>query len=304
MKQLKYLVIGTGGVGGSIAGFLALSGRDVSCIARGTHYEEIKKRGMNLVSTIKGNVNVPVKIFTSENYDDKADVVFVCVKGYSIDSIAEQIRKASHENTLVIPILNVYGTGKRIKSLVPEVNVLDGCIYIVAFISSPGEITQMGTVFRLIYGVPKGLNISSEMLERIRFDLTESGIKAIISDDIDRDTFIKWSYISAMACTGAYFDAPMGELQKAGNERDVFIGLSEESTAIGRKLGISLPDDMLSRNLAVLDSLDPESTASLQKDLKKSNESELKGLLFDMIDIADKVGVDIPVYRMVAGKFR
>lgn len=33
----KYLIIGTGGVGGSIAGFLALGGKDVTCIARGEH---------------------------------------------------------------------------------------------------------------------------------------------------------------------------------------------------------------------------------------------------------------------------
>ena len=30
---MKYLVVGTGGVGGSIAGFLALAGKDVTCIA-------------------------------------------------------------------------------------------------------------------------------------------------------------------------------------------------------------------------------------------------------------------------------
>ena len=32
---MKYLIAGTGGVGGSIAGFLSLAGKDVTCIARG-----------------------------------------------------------------------------------------------------------------------------------------------------------------------------------------------------------------------------------------------------------------------------
>lgn len=32
---MNYLIIGTGGVGGSIAGFLALAGKEVTCIARG-----------------------------------------------------------------------------------------------------------------------------------------------------------------------------------------------------------------------------------------------------------------------------
>ena len=34
---MKYLIAGTGGVGGSIAGFLSLAGKDVTCIARGAH---------------------------------------------------------------------------------------------------------------------------------------------------------------------------------------------------------------------------------------------------------------------------
>lgn len=40
----KFLIIGTGGVGGSIAGFLALAGKDVTCIARGKHLEAIREK--------------------------------------------------------------------------------------------------------------------------------------------------------------------------------------------------------------------------------------------------------------------
>lgn len=35
---MKYLIAGTGGVGGSIAGFLSLAGKDVTCIARGASF--------------------------------------------------------------------------------------------------------------------------------------------------------------------------------------------------------------------------------------------------------------------------
>ena len=39
---MKYLIAGTGGVGGSIAGFLSLAGKDVTCIARGAHLQAIQ----------------------------------------------------------------------------------------------------------------------------------------------------------------------------------------------------------------------------------------------------------------------
>ena len=125
-----------------------------------------------------------------------------------------------------------------------------------------------------------------------------------LSPDINRDTFIKWSFISAMAVTGAYYDVPMGEVQKPGKIRDTFIGLSTESAALGKKLGVEFPEDPVSYNLKVIDKLDPESTASMQKDLARGHDSEIQGLLFDMIAAAEEQGIDIPTYRMVAEKFK
>ena len=284
---MNYLIAGTGGVGGSIAAFLALAGKDVTCIARGAHLEAIQTNGLKLKSDLKGDHTIAVKACTAEEYDGKADVIFVCVKGYSVDSITELIKRAAHEKTIVIPILNVYGTGPRIQRLVPGVTVLDGCIYIVGFVSAPGEITQMGTIFRLVYGAHKGTEVSPELLEAVRDELVESGIKVDLSPEIQRDTFIKWSFISAMAVTGAYYDVPMGEVQK-----------------LGKKLGIEFPEDPVGYNLKVIDKLDPQSTASMQKDMAKGHESEVQGLLFDMITAAEEQGIDVPTYREVAKKFR
>ena len=269
----KYLIVGTGGVGGSIAGFLALAGKDVTCIARGKHLEAIREKGLHLRSDLKGNHFLPVQACTAEEYNEKANVIFVCVKGYSLDSIKDLLEKASDKDTLIIPILNVYGTGPRIGQLVPHVTVLDGCIYIVGFVSGPGEITQMGKIFRLVFGARPQQGVAPERLETIADVLRKAGIKADISDDINRDTFIKWSFISAMACTGAYHDVPMGPLQHPGAERDTFIGLSKESSEIGRKMGITYAEDPIEYNLKVIDKLDPDSTASMQKDIAKGHES-------------------------------
>ncbi len=188
--------------------------------------------------------------------------------------------------------------------LVPGVTVLDGCIYIVGFVSGRGEITQMGKIFRLVYGAHRSTIVSRETLEAVQRDLQESGIKAEISDDIDRDTFVKWSFISAMAVTGAYYDVPMGEVQKPGKVRNTFIGLSQESAALGRKLGIEFKEDIVQYNLKVIDKLAPESTASMQKDMAKGHQSEVQGLLFDMITAAEEQGIEVPTYRMVAEKFK
>lgn len=301
---MNYLIIGTGGVGGSIAGFLALAGKEVTCIARGKHLENIRNYGLHLKSDLKGEHYLKVNAYTAEEYQEKADVIFVCVKGYSIDSVKEVIERASAPHTLVIPILNVYGTGPRIGRLTPEVTVLDGCIYIVGFVSGEGEITQMGSIFRLVFGARPEQGVSQERIEAIAEDVRSCGIKVDVSGDINRDTFIKWAFISAMACTGAYHDVPMGEVQHEGEVRDTFIGLSRESAEIGHKMGISYPEDPVSYNLKVIDKLDPHSTASMQKDLARGHASEIQGMLFDMIDLGERLGISMPTYQKVAQKFK
>lgn len=322
---MNYLIAGTGGVGGNIAGFLALAGKKVTCIARGEHLKAMQEKGLVLHSGLKGEQTITVRPLTSESpdatapaaenknfikactaeeYTEKADVIFVCVKGYSLTSITDMIKRAAHQNTIVIPILNVYGTGPRIQRLVPGVTVLDGCIYIVGFVSAPGEITQMGSIFRLVYGAHKGTVVAPGMMEAIQQDLQESGIKVDISPDINRDTFIKWSFISAMAVTGAYYDVPMGEVQKPGEIRDTFIGLSRESAALGGKLGIEFEENPVDYNLKVIDKLAPESTASMQKDIARGHQSEVEGLLFGMIAAAKEQGIPTPTYERIARKFK
>ncbi len=68
-----------------------------------------------------------------------------------------------------------------------------------------------------------------------------------------------------MACTGAYHNVPMGALQHPGEERDTFIGLSRESSEMGRRMGIIFPEDPIEYNLKIIDKLDHQSTASMQK---------------------------------------
>ena len=257
-------------MGGSIAGFLALAGKDVTCIARGKHLKAIREKGLHLKSDLKGEHYLSVKACTAEEYNEQADVIFVCVKGYSINSIQDVLERASHQDTLVIPILNVYGTGPRIGRLVPRVTVLDGCIYIVGFVSGTGEITQMGKIFRLVFGARPEQEIAPGRLEAVANALRDAGIKADISEDINRDTFI---------------------------------GLSRESSEMGRRMGIIFPEDPIEYNLKIIDKLDPQSTASMQKDIAKGHESEIQGMLFDMIELGEKLKVDMPTYRKVEKKF-
>ena len=113
---MKYLVIGAGGTGGCIGAYMTEAGRDVTLIARGAHLAAMQADGLRMETTKKGNYTVkPVKATDMEHYGEHPDVIFVCVKGYSLEETIPFIRRVAKPETVVIPILNIYGTGGRLQ---------------------------------------------------------------------------------------------------------------------------------------------------------------------------------------------
>ena len=89
-----YLVIGAGGTGGCIGGYLADAGRDVTLVARGKHLEAIRRDGLVLHGTRRGELRVRVPACTAGEFTGRADVIFVCVKGYSVEEILPLVERA------------------------------------------------------------------------------------------------------------------------------------------------------------------------------------------------------------------
>lgn len=299
---MKYLIIGAGGTGGSIAAQMTAAGKDVTAIARGEHLEAIRTKGLKMESYIGESVIVPVKATDMEHYDEHPDVIFNCVKGYSLPQTIPFIQRVAQKDTVVIPVLNIYGTGGRMQKLLPEMLVTDGCIYISATIKEPGVISRSGDIFRIVFGVRKPEEYRP-VLQQIADDLQESGIRAILSDNIRRDAFQKFTYISAMAACGAYYDVNAGALQVEGKERDLFVALTQEILALAEAIGIQFTVDILQTNLKVLGNLAPTASASMQRDIRQGKDSEIDGLVFEVVRMGTQYGVKVPVYVMIAEKF-
>ncbi|MDE7320709.1 MAG: 2-dehydropantoate 2-reductase [Lachnospiraceae bacterium] len=301
---MKYLIIGAGGTGGCIGAYMTEAGKDVTLIARGAHLAAMQADGLRMETTRKGNYTVkPVKATDMEHYGERPDVVFVCVKGYSLGETVPFIRRAAKPETVVIPILNIYGTGGRLQEQLPELLVTDGCIYIAAEIKEPGCLWQNGDIFRVVFGVRKPSEYRAVLAE-VKKDLDDSGIAGILSDNIQRDALQKFSYVSPAAACGQYYDAMAGEMQKPGKVRDTFAALIAEIDALAAAMGIHFETDIVQTNLNILDSLTPEASTSMQRDVKKGKASEMDGLIFEVVRMGRKYGVKLPVYEKIAGELR
>lgn len=305
---LNYLIIGAGGCGGSIGAFMARAGKKVSFIARGAHRETMKRDGLSLETTRCGNFTInPADVFNEEEYlqalkigaADLPDVIFVCVKFYSLQDIVPFLKAVSNEHTVIIPILNVFTAGQSLARWLPEPVVTDGCMYIAAEIKSPGCIVQKGDIFRVVFGVRK-LEDERLVLKAVERDLKDSGIDSILSENIRYDALIKFSLISPMAACGAYYDVRIGQVQKPGEIRETFIRLVDEIGVLGRAMGLDMPADLVQRNLKLIDDLLPDACASMQRDLWQGKASEIDGIVYAVPEMAKNFGISLPVYEKVA----
>ncbi len=299
----KYLIIGTGGTGGTLGAYLAKAGYDVTFIARGKHLAAMKETGLKVIRPKDEFVIFPCKASTLEDYAGTPDVVFVCVKGYSLDDIIPHLKRISGKDTIIIPILNIYGTGAVLQEHLPGTLVTDGCIYVAGQIQEPGCIKMNGDILRVVFGVRDKADYRDE-LSGIEEDLNKSGITGLLSDNIARDALLKFSYVSPAGACGLYYGVSAGDIQKPGEIRDCFSGLVHEIDLLAQAMDIHFEEDIVARNLAILDNLAESTTTSLQRDIMSGGSSEIEGLIYEVPKLGEKYGVKLPIYEKIAAALK
>ena len=317
---MKYIIIGAGGTGGILGFYMTKAGKDVTLIARNAHLEAMKKQGLSVQKMWTNETEtMPVGAESMESYEakgEKADVILVCVKKYSLDSCIPFIQNISHKNTIVVPVLNVYGTGAYLQEKLPKVLVTDGCIYVSANIKQAGVLLQHGEILRVFFGVREKEDLkklngqldgeykAERLLKKIAQDFKDSGIDGILSDNIKRDALTKFSYVSPIGTAGLYLHAVAGDFQREGEARELFKTLIREIVTLANAMGITFEEDLVERNLKILSNLPEEATTSMQRDVMEGKQSEIDGLVYEVVRMAKKYGVEVPAYERAAEKFR
>lgn len=316
---MKYIIIGAGGTGGILGFYMTKAGKDVTLIARNAHLEAMQKQGLSVEKMWTNETEtIPVGAESMESYEakgEKADVILVCVKKYSLDSCIPFIQNISHKNTIVVPVLNVYGTGAYLQEKLPKVLVTDGCIYVSANIKQAGVLLQHGEILRVFFGVREKEDLkklngqlngeykAERLLKKIAQDFKDSGIDGILSDNIKRDALTKFSYVSPIGTAGLYLHAVAGDFQREGEARELFKTLIREIVTLANAMGIT-EEDLVERNLKILSNLPEEATTSMQRDVIEGKQSEIDGLVYEVVRMAKKYGVEVPAYERAAEKFR
>lgn len=295
---MKIAVMGSGGVGGFFGGRLAHAGYDVTFVARGAHLAEMRRNGLIIENREQGDIHVQrVKATDDPAFIGPVDVVLIAVKLWDTESVARAVRPIVGPRTAVLSLQNGVIKDDILKRELGRANVMGGVAYVGTTIARPGVIRQTGTLQRLIFGEYDGKR--SERAEAFLAALLKAGIDAELSTDIRRTLWEKYVFLVGLSGSTSAMRSPIGPIRANPQTRAFLLELMKETVAVGRALGVNLPEDYAQQRLVFADSVAPDMTSSLHHDLDRGNPLEVEWLSGGVVQLGQKVGIPTPCNRAV-----
>ncbi len=270
---MNIVVIGAGGVGGYFGGKLAQAGFDVTFVVRGKTLEAIKTNGLQ-VKSITGNFVVHPKITDTISEIKNPDIIILGVKSWQVDEIATQLKSVISIHTRVLPLQNGADNADRLRSILPKENVLAGLCKIVSKIEAPAIINHFVYEPEIVFGEYN--NALTERVKALKEVFDKAGFNNTISENIHLDIWKKFLFITTISGIGAITRSVFGVIREDEDLRQIVYQTANEIVAVANAKGIALTNDDIEMTLKVIDNLDYNTTASMQRDIMEGRPSELE----------------------------
>lgn len=295
----KIVIVGLGGVGGYYGGLLSRkyendSNIEIYFIARGAHLEKIQKDGLTVKCEHETFVTKPTLATNDAKEIGEADYILLCTKSYDLEASIEQIKICVGPNTILLPLLNGISITQIIRKLLPQNEVLHGCVYIIARLIEPGVVGGFGGTYELFFGSEKTVNDKIQLLEKI---MQDSKIKAKILPDILTKIWGKFFLISTFATTTSYFNVSFGAIFTDQNRLESLTSIMDELLEVAHAENIPLQRDLIESTLQIMKTVPFDSTSSMHSDFQAGRKTELEILTHIVIQLAEKHNINVPVYK-------
>ena len=313
-------IVGAGAIGGLLGVRLALSGQQVSVLARGSNLTAIRARGMQLEEP-DGTVHVATDVQASSDIASMGpqDLVILALKGQQIAEIAHQLPLLFHDETVVLPLQNGVPwwffqkfpgpfDGRRLQTLDPD-GTLERHIAgerIVGAITYPAAERDAPGMFRLVEGdrFPVGEldGARTDRANRIAQVLTKAGFKSRVLTDIRSHLWVKaWGNL-AMNPISALTGATLAEICQFAPTRALAAQMMLESSEVAEKLGLHLRLSVEQR-IEGAEKVGDHKTSMLQ-DVEAGRELEVDPLIGSFVELGQLTGTAMPatetVYSLVS----
>ncbi|MGF2614884.1 ketopantoate reductase family protein [Rossellomorea vietnamensis] len=286
---MKILVVGAGAVGGYFGGRLAEKGEDVTFLVRENRRSQLEQTGL-CIQSVHGNTDLKPKTIVSGDDPVAYDAIILSVKAYHLESAMDSIAPYVGGETMILPLLNGMSHVDKLVGRFGEQRVIGGLCFVESTLDSQGRVVQSSPIHDVVFGERTG-----GKTERIlKLQETLSGTKAnfTLSESIVQDMWHKYLFITTLSGVTSLFRAPIGPIRENKTGLSFIKNTLSETSAIMRKLGAPIADDVEAKQLEKLNSMGFEMKSSLQRDMEKKLPIEVDHLYGFLLNEAKKY--DIP----------
>jgi len=293
---MNIVVIGAGGVGGYFGGKLAQAGFNVTFVVRGKTLEAIKTNGLQ-VKSITGDFVVHPKVTDTISEIKNPDIIILGVKSWQVDAIARQLKPVITKQTMILPLQNGADNADRLRSILPKENVLAGLCKIVSKIEAPGIINHFVFEPEIVFGEYD--NTMSERVKALKEVFDKAGFNNKISENIHLDIWKKFLFITTISGIGAITRSVFGVIREDEDLRQIVYRTANEIVAVANAKGIALTNDDIEMTLKVIDNLDYNTTASMQRDIMEGRPSELENFNGYIVKTGKELHITTPTNAFI-----
>lgn len=300
---MRIAVIGAGGVGGYFGALLARAGHEVAMLARGKHLEAIRQHGIRITgeSADAGGSSLIVPIPVSDNPAALAgaELAIVAVKSYSLGEVAPILRDLALNDCVILPLLNgVTAADDLVAAGVPRTQILGGLTVVSAWRSAPGVITHADWQELIKLGELDGS--LTERAERIRGAIQSAGIKAIVTEHIVAELWVKFTGLCAMAAACGMARSDVHGIRDRPLGRLLIERAIGEIVAVARAKGIPTAGDQEASTIATIDGVPGTMKPSFLLDLERGGPTELDALSGAVSRFGKETGIPTPIHDTAA----
>ena len=302
---MKIGIMGMGAIGGYISAMLCKSKENVYIIGKGETLNNIKENGITLESEVDGNFVVfPTLATENTNEAGIMDIVFVCVKGYSLKAAARAISPMVDDHTIIIPIINGVNGGSKLYSYLERGKVTEAVMYISSKVEASGVIKHTSKNTRIVISSNKNRPIHKRYLEKVYNVLTKANIICEVRKDAELAAWNKYVFNCAFNVTDSYYDVKVKGILEDRMKFETFCNVVKECEEVGRTKGINLSKDIYENSINALRNLSRKSISSMHRDVASGKKFELELFCGDLCRMGKDVGVPTPYTQKAYDKLK
>jgi 2-dehydropantoate 2-reductase len=291
---MRILVVGAGAVGGYFGGRLAQASRDVTFLVRARRAEQIKAKGLQIVSP-HGDLTLHPKTMTADQIKGPYDLILLGVKSYALESAMNDFASAVGPETMILPVLNGMRHMDLLAARFGAHAVLGGVCIVATEIDQDGRIRQLADVQSLTYGEQDGG--STPRLKKLDETLQGAGFDAVLSSHILQDMWQKWVQLATLGAVTCLLRGNIGEIAAIPGGTAVALTALRECADIASACGHPQSDAFLEQQTKALTAKGSQLASSMYRDLKKGANVEVVSILGDLLEHGAKHGLTTPILQ-------